>query len=160
MVRHMKQSGGPASSTFVTPKSRRKPGGTDFTNRRARKRRALRKKVVFPGEHLSAPVKRRGEGLPVALKFCSIRKLILGSIVEEVEEVIEKNAADDHEEEQEVLVRGVACEAMTEELVFNCSQRVESPQPSIRFYDSSTGGADSKSDHNFNSVEVSILKFI
>ena len=155
MVRHMKQGGGPSPSSYVTPKQRRKPGRTDFTNRRARKRRASRKKVDLNVDHLSAPVKRRGAGLPVALKFCSIRKLILDSIVEEKEECLETTVSENLEQEQEVLLSGVAREAMTEELVFNCSQRVESPQPSLEFNDSLTGEPDSQSDLRFESDEVS-----
>ena len=155
MVRHMKQSGGPSPSTYVTPKRRRKPGRTDFTDRRARKRRESRKKVVFKSDHLSAPVKRRGSGLPVALKFCSIRKLILESIVEEHEDLLENPVVANHEQEEEVILRGVDREAMTEELVFNCSQRVESPQPSISFNEFSTGEPDSQADLYFGSENVS-----
>ena len=155
LVRHMKQSGGPSPSTYVTPKPRRKAGGTDFTNRRARKRRASRKKVGFKSDQLSAPVKRRGAGLPVALKFCSIRKLILDSIVEREEDFLENSVVEQHEQEQGVFSSGGAREAMTEELVFNCSQRVGSPQPSIEFNDSLTGETDSQSNLNFNSDEVS-----
>ena len=157
LVRHMKQSGGPSPSTYVTPKPRRKPGGTDFTDRRARKRRALRKKVSLKGDHLNAPVKRRGAGLPVALKFSSIRKLILDSIVEDGEELVGNIVVESQEHGQDVLLSGVAREAMTEELVFNCSQ-IESPQPSIRFNDSLTRGPDCQSDRDFNSVEVSLRR--
>ena len=152
----MKQSGGPSPSTYVSPKRRRKPGRTDFTDRRARKRKESRKKVECKRDHLRAPVKRRGAGLPVALKFCSIRKLILDSIVEEGKEFIENTVVENHEQEHEILLSGVEREAMTEELVFNCSQRVVSPQPSIRFYDSLTGEPDSQLSPSLKSDEVSI----
>ena len=67
LVRHMKESGGSSPSTYVTPKPRRKPGGTDFTNRRARKRRESRRKAKSKGNHLECTCERRGAGLPVAL---------------------------------------------------------------------------------------------
>ena len=156
LVRHMKHSVGPSPSTYVTPKPRRKPGRTDFTDRRARKRRESRKKVVLKGDHLNAPVKRRGSGLPVALKFSSIRKVILDSIVEEKEEFLENTLSCNYEQEQAVLVCSNAREAMTDELIFNCSQRVGSPQPSITFNDFSTGEPDSQSDLYFNSEQVSL----
>ena len=50
-------------------------------------------------------MKRRGAGLPVALKFCSIRKLILESIVEEKEEILENTVVENQEQEQEVLCK-------------------------------------------------------
>lgn len=154
----MKQSGGPSPSTYVTPKQRRKPGRTDFTNRRARKRRASRKKVDFKSDHLSGPVKIRGGGLPVALKFSSLRKFILDSIVEEKEEFLENTVVQNHDQEQEVFLSGGAGEAMTEELVFKCSQKVDSPQPSILFKEFSTGEPDSQADVDFNSDKVRITK--
>ena len=89
LLRHMEESGGSTPSTYVTPKRRRKPGATDFTNRRARKRRGSRRKVDLKGNLLSAPLKGRGARLPLALKFCSICKLILEYIVEIKEEVLE-----------------------------------------------------------------------
>jgi hypothetical protein len=150
----MKDSGGSTPSTYVTPKPRRKPCKTDFTNRRARKRRASRKKVDLKGDNLSAPVKRRGEGLPVALKFCSIRKLILDSIVEVKEEFVEDTVVENREQDQDVLLSGIAREEMTDELEFDCSQREESPQPSIRFNDSSGIGPHSQSGPYSNSDEV------
>jgi hypothetical protein len=155
LVRHMKDSGGSAPSTYVTPRRRRKPGGTDFTNKRSRKRRELRRKSKSKGNLLSAPLKVRGAGLPVAIKFCSIRKLILESIVEAEDEVLEDTAVE--HEEHEVISSGEKHLEMTEELGFNCSPTLETPQPSFGFKECSTRGTDSQSSDHAHTDVVSFI---
>jgi hypothetical protein len=153
LVRHMKESGGSSPSTYVTPRPRRKPYGTDFTNRRARKRRESRRKVKSNGNLLSAPLKVRGAGLPLAIKFCSIRKLIVESLVEINEEVLEDNVVEHRE--HEVISSGEKQKEMTEELGFNSSRTLETPQPSFGLKDYSTRGTDSQSGDHSNTDVVS-----
>ena len=155
LLRHMKESGGSTPSTYVTPKPRRKSYGTDFTNRRARKRKASRKKVDFNGNHLSAPVKRRGAGLPVALKFSSIRKVILESIVEVKEEVLEDHVVEN--QEKEVLRSGGRPEEMTENLGLDYDGAEESPQPPFGMNRSHSTEIHSQSGDDFHSESVSKL---
>jgi hypothetical protein len=155
LVRHMKESGGSAPSTYVTPKPRRKAYGTDFTNRRARKRRESRRKAKSTGNHLSAPLKDRGAGLPLAIKFCSIRKLILESIVEAKEEVLVDNIVE--HQEHEVRSRWEKQVEMTEELGFNCSPTLETPQPSFGFKECSTRGTDTQSGDQSHKDVVSFI---
>ena len=158
LVRHMKESGGSAPSTYVTPKPRRKAYGTDFTNRRARKRRESRRKEKSIGNLLSAPLKVRGAGLPLAIKFCSIRKLILESIVEVKEEDLEVNVVEHQEHEVESTQEKDI--EMTEELGFNSSPILETPQPSFGFKECSTRGTGTQSGDQSNKDVVSFLIYM
>ena len=153
--RHMKESGGSTPFTYVTPKRRRRPYSTNFTNRRARKRRASSRKVDTKHNLLSAPLKVRGAWLPLAQKFCSISKLILESIVEIKDEVFEDTIVET--QEHEVISSVEKQKEMTKGLGFNSSRTLETPQPSFGFKNCSTRGTDSQSGGHSNSDVVSFL---
>ena len=139
----MKESGGPTSSTYVSQKQRRKRFSTDFTDRRARKRKASSRKVDTKRNLLRAPLKVRGAGLPLAQIFCSIRKLILESIVEIKDEVLEDTIVEP--QEQELIGSVEKQKEMMEAQGFYTSQTLETPQPSFGFKDSSARETDSQS---------------
>lgn len=152
LLRHMKESGGSIPSTYVTPKRRRKRGSTDFTNRKLRQRRVARKWAGVQSDLRNAPLKCRGVGLPLALKFCSIRKLILESIVEGEEESLDDTVAD-----QVIVSIEENRTEMSEDLGFNCEGSIESPQPSFDLKDSRSNERDSRSEEDRHSSEVSLL---
>lgn len=155
LFRHMKESGGRTPSTDVSQKRRRKRFPTDFTDRRARKRKASSRKLVRERDVPRAPVKARGAGLPLAKKFLSIRNLILESIVEVKDEVLEDSVVEPHE--QELIVGGEIQEERMEEEGFNTSQNLETPQPSFDFNDSSARETDSQLGGHYQSEVVSFL---
>ena len=151
----MKEGGASTPSTYVTPKRRRKPGATDWTDRRARQRRGARKKVYEECHLQNAPVKRQGDGLPLAIKFCSIRKLILDSIVEREEELTEDAVVE--RLQHELVCSEGKLEEMTKGLGLECDRTLESPQPSFGKKDSRSREINSQSGDDCNSEEVSPL---
>ena len=151
----MKEGAASTPNSYVTPKRRRKPGATDWTDRRARQRRVARKEVYEECLLQDAPVKRQGDGLPIATKFCSIRKLILDSIVESEGEHTVDPVVECIQHELDCSEEGLI--EMTRGLGLECDRTLESPQPSFGNKDSRSREINSQSGGECHSEEVSPL---
>ncbi len=149
----MKEGEEGAPSSFVTPRKRKKRGATDFSNRKARQRReALRKKGLVD-TITGTPLKGRGGGF--CASFCSIRKLVIDSIVESEEEVI---VEIENERDQDYTCKSASTELeMAGGRRGRRKQTIVSPQPSISQRNSTP---ESQSSKEFHSDTVSLISYL
>ncbi len=149
----MKEGEDGAPSSFVTPKRRKKRGGTDFSNRKARQRREARRKKGVVNTITGTPVKGRG-GI-----FCSsslnVRKLVLDSVVEIQEESEQQTKVQRDQEQTGTIVSTFM--KMTGARRGRRKQIIMSPQPSITARNSESEEVESESSKECNSDSVIIL---
>ena len=147
----MKEGKDGAPSKFVTPRRKKKRRRTDFSNRKARLRREVKRKQALEGNVIGTPVK--GHGVVVSSKFGNIRKLVLEPLDESVEEVFEEIR-----EELDMPKGGKSVvNQMSGGKRDSSEQVILSPQPSISRGNSGLVECESKSSEECHSESVSFV---
>ena len=146
----MKEVEEEAPSKFVTPRKKKKRRRTDFNNKKARQRREVRRKQALECNITGSPVKGCGEGL--STKFCSIRKLVLESVDESAEEILEECKEEPHKQKGGSIILN----QMSGGKIGSRRQEILSPQPSITRRNPGSVESESKSSKECHSESVSI----
>ena len=126
----MKEGETSSPLTTVKPRTKRRRGGTDFSNRKARQRKEARRMVEVDNNIPRTPVKGRVGGPSLGLRYRSIRKLNLEDI-EEREVDIVVGSIDERELQNGNIIEGAAFE-MSGGRRLEFEDNPESPQPPIK----------------------------